>query len=82
VYARAEFRGEQGDWKISGLGQTIPLAGSDGKPSRWEFPTFDGRVPSYVQRPFDYMGKFNLHTEDVDFNTILKHRSTRWTKSS
>ncbi|KAF8644148.1 hypothetical protein AX16_008675 [Volvariella volvacea WC 439] len=44
-----------GDWKISGLGLTIPLMGSDGKPTRWEFPTFDGRVPQYIQRSFDYM---------------------------
>ncbi|KAJ7591024.1 other/SCY1 protein kinase [Mycena floridula] len=38
-----------GDWKISGLGLTIPLN------SRWEFPTFDGRAPAYIQRSFDYM---------------------------
>ncbi|KII88940.1 hypothetical protein PLICRDRAFT_91412 [Plicaturopsis crispa FD-325 SS-3] len=44
-----------GDWKISGLGLTIPLVGPDGKPTRWEFPTFDGRVPAYIQRSFDYM---------------------------
>ncbi|KAF9452845.1 other/SCY1 protein kinase [Macrolepiota fuliginosa MF-IS2] len=43
-----------GDWKISGLGLTIPLL-TDGQPTRWEFPTFDGRVPSYIQRSFDYM---------------------------
>ncbi|GLB35144.1 putative protein tyrosine kinase [Lyophyllum shimeji] len=44
-----------GDWKISGLGLTIPLLGPGGAPSRWEFPTFDGRVPGYIQRSFDYM---------------------------
>ncbi|KAG6869068.1 hypothetical protein C0993_003388 [Termitomyces sp. T159_Od127] len=44
-----------GDWKISGLGLTIPLIGPGGAPSRWEFPTFDGRVPGYIQRSFDYM---------------------------
>ncbi|KAG5342217.1 hypothetical protein C0989_004529 [Termitomyces sp. Mn162] len=44
-----------GDWKISGLGLTIPLIGPGGTPSRWEFPTFDGRVPGYIQRSFDYM---------------------------
>ncbi|KAG6874310.1 hypothetical protein C0995_001535 [Termitomyces sp. Mi166 len=44
-----------GDWKISGLGLTIPLFGPGGAPSRWEFPTFDGRVPGYIQRSFDYM---------------------------
>jgi SCY1-like protein 2 len=54
----------QGDWKISGLGLTIPLLNSEGSPSRWEFPTFDGRVPSYVQRSFDYMG--------------ITHRSLQW----
>lgn len=51
----------QGDWKISGLGLTIPLVGPDGNPSRWEFPTFDGRMPSYVQRSFDFMGQYVLH---------------------
>ncbi|KJA27330.1 hypothetical protein HYPSUDRAFT_35179 [Hypholoma sublateritium FD-334 SS-4] len=44
-----------GDWKIAGLGLTIPLQTSSGTPSNWEFPTFDGRVPPYVQRSFDYM---------------------------
>lgn len=44
-----------GDWKISGLGLTIPLQKPDGTETRWEFPTFDGRAPSYVQRSFDYM---------------------------
>ncbi|PBK77709.1 other/SCY1 protein kinase [Armillaria solidipes] len=44
-----------GDWKISGLGLTIPLLQPNGSPTRWEFPTFDGRVPSYIQRSFDYM---------------------------
>ncbi|KAG6832720.1 hypothetical protein H0H92_012292 [Tricholoma furcatifolium] len=44
-----------GDWKIGGLGLTIPLIGPGGAPSRWEFPTFDGRVPGYIQRSFDYM---------------------------
>ncbi|THV08015.1 other/SCY1 protein kinase [Dendrothele bispora CBS 962.96] len=44
-----------GDWKISGLGLTIPLLQPNGSATRWEFPTFDGRVPSYIQRSFDYM---------------------------
>lgn len=44
-----------GDWKISGLGLTIPLVSADGSPTRWEFPGFDGRVPSYIQRSFDYI---------------------------
>ncbi|KAF9001944.1 kinase-like domain-containing protein [Cyathus striatus] len=43
-----------GDWKISGLGLTIPLM-TNGRPTPWEFPTFDGRVPSYIQRSFDYI---------------------------
>ncbi|KAJ7197216.1 kinase-like domain-containing protein [Mycena pura] len=44
-----------GDWKIAGLGLTIPLMAPGGGPTRWEFPTFDGHVPAYVQRSFDYM---------------------------
>ncbi|EEB99415.1 hypothetical protein MPER_00914, partial [Moniliophthora perniciosa FA553] len=46
---------QSGDWKIAGLGLTIPLLQPNGSPTRWEFPTFDGRVPSYIQRSFDYM---------------------------
>ncbi|KAI6110048.1 hypothetical protein F5141DRAFT_1188903 [Pisolithus sp. B1] len=44
-----------GDWKISGLGLTIPLTNADGTPTRWESPASDTRVPSYVQRSFDYI---------------------------
>ncbi|KAJ7756838.1 kinase-like domain-containing protein [Mycena maculata] len=44
-----------GDWKIAGLGLTIPLMAPGGGPTRWEFPTFDGHVPTYIQRSFDYM---------------------------
>ncbi|KAJ7043254.1 kinase-like domain-containing protein [Mycena alexandri] len=44
-----------GDWKIAGLGLTIPLMAQGGGPTRWEFPTFDGHVPPYIQRSFDYM---------------------------
>ncbi|KAI0670456.1 kinase-like protein [Trametes maxima] len=44
-----------GDWKISGLGLTIPLSKPDGGPARWEFPTYDGRALSYTQRSFDYI---------------------------
>ncbi|KAF8163106.1 other/SCY1 protein kinase [Crassisporium funariophilum] len=44
-----------GDWKIAGLGLTLALLTPAGGASRWEFPTFDGRVPSYIQRSFDYM---------------------------
>ncbi|KAJ6500441.1 kinase-like domain-containing protein [Mycena sanguinolenta] len=45
-----------GDWKIAGLGLTIPLmTPGGGGATRWEFPTFDGHVPAYIQRSFDYM---------------------------
>ncbi|KAI0721613.1 other/SCY1 protein kinase [Cerioporus squamosus] len=44
-----------GDWKLSGLGQTIPLSKADGGPTRWEFPAYDGRASSYTQRSFDYI---------------------------
>ncbi|KAI6043048.1 kinase-like domain-containing protein [Pisolithus marmoratus] len=46
---------DAGDWKISGLGLTIPLTNADGTPTRWEFPGSDTRIPSYVQRSFDYI---------------------------
>ncbi|ESK96810.1 other scy1 protein kinase [Moniliophthora roreri MCA 2997] len=46
---------QSGDWKIAGLGLTIPLLQPNGSPTGWEFPTFDGRVPAYIQRSFDYM---------------------------
>ncbi|KAH9854071.1 kinase-like protein [Lenzites betulinus] len=44
-----------GDWKLSGLGLTIPLSKADGGATRWEFPTFDGRALTYTQRSFDYI---------------------------
>ncbi|KAG9120806.1 hypothetical protein FRC07_003559 [Ceratobasidium sp. 392] len=44
-----------GDWKISGLGLTISLLNASGEPTRWEFPTYDNRLPTYTQRSFDYM---------------------------
>ncbi|KAH8829604.1 other/SCY1 protein kinase [Flagelloscypha sp. PMI_526] len=44
----------KGDWKISGLGLTIPLL-TDGKPTKWEYPSYDGRIPGHVQRSFDFM---------------------------
>ncbi|EJF65710.1 other/SCY1 protein kinase [Dichomitus squalens LYAD-421 SS1] len=44
-----------GDWKLSGLGLTIPLSRPEGGPTRWEFPTYDGRASSYTQRSFDYI---------------------------
>ncbi|TDL27250.1 kinase-like protein [Rickenella mellea] len=44
-----------GDWKLSGLGLTIPLSGPDGKPTRWTSPMHDRYMPTYVQRSFDFM---------------------------
>ncbi|CAE6475782.1 unnamed protein product [Rhizoctonia solani] len=44
-----------GDWKLSGLGLTIPLLSPTGDPTRWEFPTYENRLPAYIQRNFDYM---------------------------
>ncbi|CAE6460757.1 unnamed protein product [Rhizoctonia solani] len=44
-----------GDWKLSGLGLTIPLLSPTGDPTRWDFPTYDNRLPAYIQRNFDYM---------------------------
>ncbi|KAA1474848.1 other/SCY1 protein kinase [Dentipellis sp. KUC8613] len=44
-----------GDWKIGGLGLTIPLTRPDGSSPIWEFPTFDNRMSPYVQRSFDYI---------------------------
>ncbi|KAI0273824.1 kinase-like protein [Gloeopeniophorella convolvens] len=44
-----------GDWKIGGLGLTIPLKRPDGSSTEWEFPTFDNRMPPYTQRSFDYI---------------------------
>ncbi|KAF5330778.1 hypothetical protein D9619_005657 [Psilocybe cf. subviscida] len=44
-----------GDWKIAGLGLTIALQSPNGNVAKWEFPTFDGRIPPYIQRSFDYM---------------------------
>jgi hypothetical protein len=56
LYAFADALSTQGDWKLSGLGLAIPLLDPNGKPTLWEFPTFDARLDTYVQRSFDYMG--------------------------
>lgn len=48
----------QGDWKIGGLGLTIPFLRPDGSPSKWEFPAYDSRIMPHVQRSFDYMGAY------------------------
>ncbi|GJJ12295.1 hypothetical protein Clacol_006536 [Clathrus columnatus] len=45
----------KGDWKIGGLALTIPFLRPDGSPSKWEFPAYDARLMSHVQRSFDYM---------------------------
>lgn len=60
----------QGDWKISGLGLTIPLSKSSGEPTRWEFPTFDGRVAPYTQRSFDYMGTCSDAVNKLSLNDV------------
>ncbi|KAI0256494.1 kinase-like domain-containing protein [Lactifluus subvellereus] len=44
-----------GDWKLGGLGLTIPLKRPDGSSTEWEFPSYDNRMPSYAQRSFDYI---------------------------
>ena len=36
---------------------TIALNPPDGNKPRWEFPSYDGRLPLYTQRSFDYMGE-------------------------
>lgn len=50
----------QGDWKLGGLGLTIPLKRPDGSPTSWEFPTFDSRMSPYTQRSFDYIGAYTF----------------------
>ncbi|QRV75342.1 SCY1-like protein 2 [Ceratobasidium sp. AG-Ba] len=55
-----------GDWKISGLGLTIPLLSASGEPTRWEFPTYDNRLPGYTQRSFDYMAPEYAIDEKVE----------------
>ncbi|KAI9466010.1 other/SCY1 protein kinase [Lactarius psammicola] len=44
-----------GDWKLGGLGLTIPLKRSDGSSTEWEFPSYDNRMPPFAQRSFDYI---------------------------
>ncbi|KAH9966454.1 other/SCY1 protein kinase [Russula dissimulans] len=44
-----------GDWKLGGLGLTIPLKRPDGSSTDWEFPSYDSRMPSYAQRSLDYI---------------------------
>ncbi|KZT43957.1 kinase-like protein [Sistotremastrum suecicum HHB10207 ss-3] len=56
----------QGDWKLGGLGLTIPLTQPDGSPTRWEFPTWDSRIPHYTQRSFDFMAPEYAIDEQLD----------------
>ncbi|KAI9446648.1 other/SCY1 protein kinase [Lactarius indigo] len=44
-----------GDWKLGGLGLTIPLKRPDGSSTEWEFPSYDNRMPPFAQRSFDYI---------------------------
>ncbi|KAF8604142.1 kinase-like protein [Ceratobasidium sp. AG-I] len=60
-----------GDWKISGLGLTIPLLSPSGDPTRWEFPTFDARVPTYTQRNLDYMAPEYAVDEKVETSSDM-----------
>jgi len=64
----------QGDWKIGGLGLTIPLMRPDGQQTGWEFPTFDGRVMPYIQRSFDYMGMGFLLALHESFGEVTMNR--------
>jgi SCY1-like protein 2 len=43
---------------LSGLALAIPLQQLDGSRTLWEFPQWEHRLPSYIQRSFDYMGKY------------------------
>ncbi|KAG8968943.1 hypothetical protein FRC03_005488 [Tulasnella sp. 419] len=58
-----------GDWKLGGLGLAIPLLGPDGNPTRWEFPTFDSRSPSYTQRSFDYIAPEYALDEQISISS-------------
>ncbi|KAJ9096785.1 hypothetical protein QFC21_005056 [Naganishia friedmannii] len=49
----------KGDWKLSGLGMTLPLSHSTsaaaGGGNGWVYPEFDNRLPASVQWKFDYL---------------------------
>ncbi|KAL1410897.1 Protein kinase domain-containing protein ppk32 [Vanrija albida] len=45
----------KGDWKLSGLQYTTPLLGTDGNPTRAQYPEVDGRLPPQVQWKLDYL---------------------------
>ncbi|KZO99308.1 kinase-like protein [Calocera viscosa TUFC12733] len=55
VSPEAVLINSKGDWKLGGLGLTMPLTQVDGTSTRWEFPEFDNRLLPYAQRKFDYM---------------------------
>ncbi|KDQ16224.1 hypothetical protein BOTBODRAFT_54054 [Botryobasidium botryosum FD-172 SS1] len=44
-----------GDWKISGLGLTIPLVSADGTSTKDMWDAHDNRLPSFIQRAYDYL---------------------------
>ncbi|KAG9015727.1 hypothetical protein FRB95_009223 [Tulasnella sp. JGI-2019a] len=54
-----------GDWKICGLGHTIPFMGPDGQPTQWEFPAYDSHLPAQIQRSFDYMAPEYVLDEQI-----------------
>ncbi|WOO80983.1 Protein kinase domain-containing protein ppk32 [Vanrija pseudolonga] len=45
----------KGDWKLSGLQYTTPLQGTDGNPTRAQYPEVDGRLPPQIQWKLDYL---------------------------
>ena len=59
----------------------MAISKSDGTPSKWEFPTFDGRVLHYTQRSFDYMGEIGTAVRDLQRLTVLQLPNTLWMKS-
>lgn len=62
---------------------TIALNPPDGSKPRWEFPSYDARLPPYTQRSFDYMGQISpgTHRKHHWANSILQRQSTHWTSS-
>ncbi|KAJ9113647.1 hypothetical protein QFC22_005955 [Naganishia vaughanmartiniae] len=51
----------KGDWKLSGLGMTLPLSHSTSAANAgtggggWVYPEFDNRLPTSIQWKFDYL---------------------------
>ncbi|KAG8890582.1 hypothetical protein FRB98_007136 [Tulasnella sp. 332] len=54
-----------GDWKICGLGHTIPFMSADGQPTQWEFPAYDNHLPAQIQRSFDYLAPEYVLDEQI-----------------